>query len=163
MFNDKVQQAYNTRWVVYCEPALAGADHVVKYLGQYTHRVAITNQCILNITGCKVIFIATDYRERAVKKPVTLDGIEFLRRFTMHILPVRFVKTRRYGIYNHTTRGRLGLQFAPEEKPGIDTLIKREQPPETNLEPKWILRKRSYPMARLAQMILRIIIASSTP
>jgi len=134
IFNDKVQQAYNIRWVVYCEPALAGADHVVKYLGQYTHRVAITNQRILNITGGKVTFIARDYRERAVKKPVTLDGIEFLRRFTMHILPVRFVKIRRYGIYNHTAKRRLGLQFAPEEKPSIDTLIKREQPPETNLQ-----------------------------
>ncbi len=134
MFNDKVQQAYNTRWVVYCEPVLAGADRVVKYLGQYTHRVAITKQRILNIAGGKVTFIAKDYRERAVKKPVTLDGIEFLHRFTMHILPVRFVKIRRYGIYNHTARSRLGLQFAPEEKSGIDTLIKREQPPETNLQ-----------------------------
>jgi len=134
MFNDKVQQAYNTRWVVHCEPALAGADHVVKYLGQYTHRVAITNQRILNIAGGKVTFIAKDYRDRAVKKPVTLDGIEFLRRFTMHILPVRFVKIRRYGIYNHTAKRRLGLQFTPEEKPGIDTLIKREQPPETTLQ-----------------------------
>ena len=134
MFNDNVQQAYNKRWVVYCEPALAGADHVVKYLGQYTHRVAITNQRILNIAGGKVTFIAKDYRDRAVKKPVTLDGIEFLRRFTMHILPVRFVKIRRYGIYNHTAKRRLGLQFTPEEKPGIDTLIKREQPPETILQ-----------------------------
>lgn len=134
MFNDKVQQAYNTRWVVHCEPALAGADHVVKYLGQYTHRVAITNQRILNIAGGKVTFIAKDYRDRTVKKPVTLDGIEFLRRFTMHILPVRFVKIRRYGIYNHTAKRRLGLQFTPEEKPGIDTLIKREQPLETTLQ-----------------------------
>ena len=134
MFNDKVQQAYNTRWVVYCESSLAGADHVVKYLGQYTHRVAITNQRILNITDGKVTFIAKDYRERAVKKPVTLDGIEFLRRFTMHVLPVRFVKIRRYGIYNHTAKRKLELQFVPERKPDIDSLIKPEQLPETNLQ-----------------------------
>jgi hypothetical protein len=134
MFNDKVQQAYNTRWVVYCEPALAGTDHVVKYLGQYTHRVAITNQRILNIAGGKVTFIAKDYRDRAVKKTVTLHGIEFLRRFTMHILPLRFVKIRRFGIYNHTAKRKLELQFVPERKPDIDTLIKREQPPETNLQ-----------------------------
>jgi hypothetical protein len=44
------------------------------------------------------------------------------------------VKIRRYGIYNHTAKRRLGLQFTPEEKPGIDTLIKREQPPETTLQ-----------------------------
>jgi hypothetical protein len=134
LFNDKVQQAYDIKWVVHCEPSLASAEHVVKYLGQYTHRVAITNQRILNIAGGKVTFIAKDYRDRAVKKPVTLDGPEFLRRFTMHILPVRFVKIRRYGIYNHTAKRKLGLQFVPEQKTDIDTLIKRQEPLETNLQ-----------------------------
>ena len=132
IFDQYVQQAYDTRWVVHCEPSLARADHVVKYLGQYTHRVAITNQRILNITDGKVTFIARDYRDRAIKKPVTLDGIEFLRRFAMHILPKRFVKIRRYGIYNHTTKRNLNLQFVPKEKPDIETLVKQTQPPETS-------------------------------
>lgn len=134
LFNSVVQQAYKTKWVVHCEPSLAGADHVVKYLGQYTHRVAITNQRILNITGGEVTFIAKDYRDRAVKKPVTLDGIEFLRRFTMHILPKRFVKIRRFGIYNHTTKRNLDLQFVPQKKPDIDEIVKSQQTPETNLQ-----------------------------
>ena len=134
LFNAAVQQAYKTKWVVHCEPSLAGADHVVKYLGQYTHRIAITNQRILNIAGDKVTFIAKDYRDNAVKKTVTLDGIEFLRRFTMHILPWQFVKIRRFGIYNHTTKRNLALKFVPEEKPDIDDIIKRKQPPETNLQ-----------------------------
>lgn len=134
LFNAAVQQAYKTKWVVHCEPSLAGANHVVKYLGQYTHRVAITNQRILNIEGDKVTFIAKDYRDNAVKKPVTLDGIEFLRRFTMHILPRQFVKIRRFGIYNHTTKKNLALKFVPEEKPDIDDIVKRQQPPETNLQ-----------------------------
>jgi hypothetical protein len=134
LFNVNVQQAYKTRWVVNCEPSLASADHVIKYLGQYTHRVAITNQRILNIADGKVTFIAKDYRDGAVKKPVTLDGVEFLRRFTLHILPSRFVKIRRYGIYNHTTKRHMELQFVPEEKPDIDTLVKSEEPPETKLQ-----------------------------
>ena len=134
LFNAAVQQAYKTKWVVHCEPSLAGANHVVKYLGQYTHRIAITNQRILNIEGDKVTFIAKDYRDNAAKKPVTLDGIEFLRRFTMHILPRQFVKIRRFGIYNHTTKRNLALKFMPEEKPGIDDIVKRKQPPETNLQ-----------------------------
>ena len=134
LFNEKVQQAYNTRWVVHCEPSMANAVHVVRYLGQYTHRVAITNHRILNIADGKVTFIAIDYRDRAIKKPVTLDGIEFLRRFTMHILPQRFVKIRRYGIYNHTARRNLDLQFTPEQKPDIDAIIKLQQSPETNVE-----------------------------
>lgn len=134
IFNDALGQAYNTKWVVHCQPSLAGAEHVVKYLGQYTHRVAITNQRILNIADEKVTFIAKDYRDRAVKKPVTLDGIEFLRRFTMHILPLRFVKIRRYGIYNHTTKRNLALQFTVEKKSGIDAVIKQKKLPETNVE-----------------------------
>jgi len=133
LFNDKIQQAYKTRWVVHCEPSLAGAEHVIKYLGQYTHRVAITNQRILNITDEKVTFIAKDYRDRAVKKPVTLDGAEFLRRFVMHILPRRLVKIRRFGIYNNTTKRNLALQFVKEKKPDIDAIIK-QQKPETNVE-----------------------------
>lgn len=133
-FRDLIQKAYATKWVVNCEPAMAGAGHVVKYLGQYTHRVAITNQRILNIANGKVTFMAKDYRDRAVKKPVTLDGVEFLRRFSMHILPKRFVKIRRYGIYNHTVKRNLALQFVPEEKPGIDALVKKQQPPKTKRE-----------------------------
>jgi hypothetical protein len=134
LFNAVVQQAYKTKWVVHCEPSLAGADHVVKYLGQYTHRVAITNQRILNIAGGEVTFVAKDYRDRAVKKPVTLDGIEFLRRFTLHILPKRFVKIRRFGIYNHTTKRNLDLQFVPQKKTDIDEIVKSQHPPETNLQ-----------------------------
>ncbi len=134
LFYDAVQQAYKTKWVVHCEPSLADAHHVVKYLGQYTHRVAITNQRILNIADGKVTFIAKDYRDRAVKKPVPMDGIEFLRRFTMHILPRRFVKIRRYGIYNHTVKRNLEIQFVPEQKPDIEAVIKRQEPSETNVE-----------------------------
>jgi len=133
LFYNQIQQAYNTNWVVHCAPSLAGADHVVKYLGQYTHRVAITNQRILNIADGKVTFVAKDYRNNAVKKPVIMNGVEFLRRFTMHILPRRFVKIRRYGIYNHTLKRNLELQFAEPDKT-IDAHIKKQQPPETNLQ-----------------------------
>lgn len=135
LFNDNVQAAFNTPWVVHCEPSLASAEHVVRYLGQYTHRVAITNQRILNIADGHVTFIAKDYRDRAVKKPVTLDGVEFLRRFTLHILPKRFVKIRYYGIYNHTTKRNLNLHFVAEEKHDIDSIIKqKETATETNLQ-----------------------------
>ena len=134
LFYQPIQKAYKTKWVVHCEPSLASADHVIKYLGQYTHRVAIANDRILNIANGKLTFIAKDYRDRAVKKPVTLDGVEFLRRFTMHILPRRFVKIRRFGIYNHTSRRNLALQFVPRKKPDIETIEKRQQSPETNVE-----------------------------
>lgn len=133
-FNHILEQSYSKKSVVHCEPSLASSAHVVKYLGQYTHRVAITNSRIVNIKNSAVTFIAKDYKDNAVKKPITLDGVEFLRRFCLHILPHRFVKIRRYGIYNHTTKRNLNVQFVPEEKPDIDCIIKQKQAPETSQE-----------------------------
>jgi hypothetical protein len=89
---------------VNCEPSLAKAEHVVRYLGQYTHRVAITNQRIINVDQTSVTFRHKDYRNGAQQTPVTLEGVEFLRRFCQHILPHRFVKIRRYGIYSSCAR-----------------------------------------------------------
>ena len=133
LFYDQLQLAYKTKWVVHCEPSLAGAEHVVKYLGQYTHRVAITNQRIISLADDKVTFRAKDYRDNARQKLVSLKAVEFLRRFSMHILPRRFVKIRYYGIYNHTLKRNLQLQFVADNKT-IDTHIKKQQPAETNLK-----------------------------
>jgi hypothetical protein len=133
LFYRHLQLAYKTKWVVNCEPSMAKADHVIKYLGQYTHRVAITNQRILAIDEQKITFLAKDYRDNAMQKPVTLDGVEFLRRFAMHILPRQFVRIRRFGIYNHTAIRNLALQFCEPGKT-IDAVIKKQQPAETNLE-----------------------------
>jgi hypothetical protein len=133
LFYQQLELAYQTKWVVHCEPSMAGAEHVIKYLGQYTHRVAITNQRILAITDQNVTFLAKDYRDNAIKKPVTLDGVEFLRRFAMHILPRQFVRIRRFGIYNHTAKRNHALQFCEPDKT-IDAVIKKQQPAETNLE-----------------------------
>jgi hypothetical protein len=95
-----VNDAWNKPWVVFCEPSFGKAEHVVRYLGQYTHRVAITNQRIIRINDQSVTFMHKDYRNGANQKPLTLDGVEFLRRFCLHILPHCFVKIRRYGIYS---------------------------------------------------------------
>ncbi len=99
-----LDEAWKRPWVVFCEPSMAGAEHVVKYLGQYTHRVAITNQRITGIGDHGVTFMHKDYADGAKQKPITLGGVEFLRRFCQHILPFRFVKIRRYGIYSSKAR-----------------------------------------------------------
>lgn len=133
-FDPQIQAAYAQQWVVHSEPSLADAGHVVKYLGQYTHRVAITNQRILDIRDGTVRFTAKDYRDNAIKKTVTLSGAEFLRRFCLHILPERFVKIRRYGIYSHTVRRSLQLQFTEPAKPDIEAAAAQKQPQETRHE-----------------------------
>ena len=113
-FDKYIQQAYKKPWVVFIEASMARAEHVIQYLGQYTHRVAIANHRILKVTDTHVTFIAKDYREKAMPKPVSLEGVEFLRRFCQHVLPKRFVKVRRFGIYNHTTKRNLELEFGNE-------------------------------------------------
>jgi hypothetical protein len=99
-----LKEVWDKPWVVYCEPSFGKPEHVIKYLGQYTHRVAITNQRIIGIDQKNVTFLHKDYAHGAKQKSVTLDGVEFLRRFCQHILPHRFVKIRRYGIYSSRAR-----------------------------------------------------------
>jgi hypothetical protein len=126
-FSQFIQQAWMTNWVVDCEPSLAKADRVIRYLGQYTHRVAISNDRILDITDTHVKFIAKDYRDRAIKKPVSLPGVEFLRRFCQHILPYRFVKIRYFGIYNKTVKRNLNLRFGNEPVPVTSKTAKTKE------------------------------------
>jgi hypothetical protein len=124
-FGDQIRDAYKTPWVVNIEPSLAGAGHVIRYLGQYTHRVAISNQRILQITQSHVRFIAKDYRDNARQKPVPLTGVEFLRRFCQHVFPKGFVRIRRFGIYSPNVMRRINQQLPPQQKVGDDS-----QPPE---------------------------------
>ena len=127
-FKACIEKAYQKKWVVYCESSLAGAEHVIRYLGQYTHRIAISNQRILNVDSTHVTFVAKDYRDRAQKKPVSLTGEEFLRRFSLHVMPDGYVRIRRFGIYHHSTKLHLDLQFVPDEKPDIEQLTEAEKP-----------------------------------
>jgi len=129
-FDSSVQKAFSKNWVVFSEASMAKADHVIQYLGQYTHRVAISNNRILSMSDAKVTFIAKDYREKATPKPVSLDGVEFLRRFCQHILPKGFVKLRRFGIYNATTKRNLELEFGNETLETVK-LKKKETARET--------------------------------
>jgi hypothetical protein len=108
-YQTTIDRCYAKPWVVYCEPPLGNARQIVNYLGQYTHRVAISNTRIKNIDGQGVTFAYKDYRNDAGQRLMTLDGVEFLRRFVMHILPKRFVKIRYFGI--------LGSKYKEQLKP----------------------------------------------
>jgi len=89
---------YGTPWVVYAKPPFGGPEHVFRYLGRYTHRVAISNHRLLNVTDGQVTFRIKDYTDRGRKKTLTLDAVDFLRRFLLHVLPTRFVRIRHYGL-----------------------------------------------------------------
>jgi len=128
-YQSLLDEAWKKPWVVFCEPSMAGAGHVVKYLAQYTHRVAITNQRITGIGDSSVTFMHKDYADGANQKPITLGGVEFLRRFCRHILPLRFVKIRRYGIYSSRARAAAARQepkmAVPKPKEAVQERLKR--------------------------------------
>ncbi|MBU2652086.1 MAG: transposase, partial [Bacteroidetes bacterium] len=71
---------FSKQWVVYCKRPFWGPQHVVEYLGRYTHKIAISNHRIRDIQCDKVIFMAKDYRHGGKTHPVTLSQQEFIRR-----------------------------------------------------------------------------------
>lgn len=85
-------------WVVYAKPPFGGPEHVLEYLGRYTHRVAIANSRLLEFADSTVTFKWKDYRHESRNKVMTLDAQEFIRRFLLHVLPSGFQRIRHYGL-----------------------------------------------------------------
>jgi hypothetical protein len=98
------EKLYRKEWVVYTKPPFGGARHVVKYLARYSHRVAITNQRITDITDSHVTFNYKDYKSGGSRKQMCLLGEQFLQRFCLHILPWRFRKIRHYGFLSNASK-----------------------------------------------------------
>lgn len=90
-------------WVVYCKETFNGPEAVIEYLGRYTHRIAISNNRILNIDDGNVTFKWKDYRD-GEQKIMTVTAQEFIRRFLMHVLPSGFMKIRYYGILSNRNK-----------------------------------------------------------
>lgn len=114
-------------WVVYSKPPFGGPVPVLKYLARYTHRVAIGNRRILAVDDSGVTF---RYRDRASgdrARTMKLDGVEFLRRFLLHVLPRGFSRIRHYGLLGNRKRAtklaacrlQLGAPMPMEARPAI--------------------------------------------
>jgi hypothetical protein len=84
----------HTKWVVYGKPPFAGPQQVLDYVGRYTHRVAISNNWLLNIEDGHIQFRYKDYRDGSQQKIMTLQAHEFIRRFLLHVLPDGFLGNR---------------------------------------------------------------------
>jgi hypothetical protein len=91
-------------WVVYAKRPFAGPEQVLDYVGRYTHRVAISNNRLLDIAEGQVSFRYKDYRHDAQPKTMTLDAEEFIRRFLLHVLPAGFQRIRYYGFLGNRYR-----------------------------------------------------------
>lgn len=97
-FKELLNECYTVNWYSYCKPPFSGPLAVIKYLGRYTHRIAISNSRIVSVDEHTVTFTVRDKKDGNMTKKITLQGVEFIRRFLMHILPKGFVKIRYYGV-----------------------------------------------------------------
>jgi hypothetical protein len=105
VFKQFIDGEQSRPWVVYCKPPVAGAAKVLEYISRYTHRVALSNRRILEVTDEGTVTIDwKDYRDTASDgtprhKRLELSAIEFIGRFLRHVLPRGFRKIRFYGIF----------------------------------------------------------------
>lgn len=98
VFQQLLDRLYRTKWVVYAKPPFGGAPQVYRYLGRYTHRVALSNSRLISMRDGRVRFQYKDYADGQKSKRMTLSAEEFLRRFLLHVLPKGFVRIRHYGL-----------------------------------------------------------------
>ena len=99
-----VNELYKHKWVVYAKQHFTGPQSVIEYLGRYTHKIAISNHRIKNHEADKVTFSYKDYKQGSLKKEMTLEALEFIRRFSLHVLPKGFVRIRHYGICSSSAK-----------------------------------------------------------
>ena len=125
-----IENLFAKPWVVYAKRPFGGPKQVIEYLGRYTHKVAISNQRMEQVTKDDVTFRYKDYKGAGAVKLMTLSNKEFTRRFSQHILPLRFVRIRHYGLLSSTwKRGKLQalqatLHVERKTKP-VNTLLRK--------------------------------------
>lgn len=106
-------QASKVNWVVYTKKAFGGPSGVINYLGNYTHRIAISNTRIKSYKNNMVTFSWKDRRDNNKKRYETIPVQDFIKRFSLHILPQRFVKIRYYGFLS-TSRKKMNIDLCKD-------------------------------------------------
>ena len=121
-FRKLVNQLWSKKWVVYTKEPISRPEWVLDYLGRYTHRIAISNHRIDDFSNGRVTFTVKN-RDRNTTEKVTLEAVEFIRRFLLHVLPKRFVRIRHYGFLSNRCKKknlavcRTLLELRPELPP----------------------------------------------
>jgi hypothetical protein len=124
-FNTLLSEVVRTEWVVYAKLPWGGPATVLKYLARYTHRAAISNRRLVDLADGRVSFRWKDYAHEGKRGTMTLDAVEFVRRFLMHVLPTGFVRVRHYGLLANRHRREklarcrelLGMTVTPQADP----------------------------------------------
>jgi hypothetical protein len=106
-FTSWLRVLFRQDWIVYAKPPFGGPEHVLRYLGAYTHRVAISNHRLVALAEGNVTFRWRDSAHGNKKRLMTLSNEEFLRRFLLHLLPRRFMRIRNFGFLANQRRAEL--------------------------------------------------------
>ena len=136
-----------SEWVVYAKRPFGGAEHALRYLGCYTHRVAISNHRLVALEDGEVVFRWRDSAHKNKKRLMRLALDEFLRRFFLHVLPRAFVRIRHFGFLAHRRRAALlplcfALLAKAEEPPMVIRTTSADAP-----RPLWLCPECGGPMA----------------
>jgi hypothetical protein len=99
------------QWITYAKEPFKKPQHVLNYIGRYSHSIALNNHRIKKVSDGKVLFSYKNYKKNGQKEDMELDQCEFIRRFAMHIIPHRFVRIRHYGILSNRLKAK-ALQAA---------------------------------------------------
>ena len=140
-FSAWLRTLFRHRWHVYSKPPFGGSEHALRYLGQYTHRVAISNHRLVSLVGDKVTFRWRDSAHNNEQKLMTLSLDEFLRRFLLHLLPKGFVRIRHFGFLANRRRATLLALCFQALNPAPPSQTQPEASPAQEPGPLWLCPK----------------------
>lgn len=144
-FNKLLGETTRKKWVVYAKPPFAGPEAVIKYLGAYTHRIAISNYRLIRLENGQVVFSYRDSKSGNQRKQMSLPVVEFLRRFLLHVLPYRFVRIRHFGFLGNRFRHAKTLRVKACLAPHSGTAAAQPaQAPAAPEKPTWQERLHAH-------------------
>ncbi len=125
---------YKHQWVVYAKRPFTGPQSVIEYLGRYTHKIAISNHRIKKVEDKQVTFSYKDYKHGSVNKEMALDATEFIRRYSIHILPKGLVRIRHYGILSSTAKKAAAIVIKEQLPQAVKPIVTRPAPQPYNVK-----------------------------
>jgi hypothetical protein len=134
-FAKLLRRLHRQHWVVYAKPAFGGPTQVLRYLGRYTHRIAISNHRLLAFDGERVTFRWKDYAHGGKQRKMALLATEFLRRFFLHVLPKGFVRIRHFGFLANAHRA--SRLILCRDLLSCDVIRPLIREPTHNADPPW--------------------------
>lgn len=162
-FSSFVRQLFRHDWVVYCKRPFGGPEHVLHYLGCYTHRVAISNHRLVSLADDKITFRWRDSAHGNQQSLMTLSVDEFLRRFLLHLLPSGFVRIRHFGFLANRRRATLLPLCSQFLESAQQPSTAQEQSVPPCLSPPWTCPRCGGPMIILERMTAAEMLLRSPP